>query len=335
VITLGIETSCDETAVAVVEDGFSIRSNLIATQVDLHARYGGIVPEVAARAHVEVLNPLMDQALQEAGVWFDDLDLVTVTVGPGLVGALLVGMAAAKAVALAAQVPLVGLNHLEGHIWANFLGTGPPEPPYVCLIVSGGHTMLVSMTEPHTYELLGQTLDDAAGEAFDKVARFLGLGFPGGPALDELARNGDPGAVRLPRAMKDSGDFDFSMSGLKTAVLRHVKAERAAGRNVDAADLAASFQEAIVDVQVSKTIAAADKLGVDTVILGGGVVANTRLRERMSTDAQAAGLRVRFPPLELCTDNAAMIACAGTSRFLRGERTSLDIAAIPQLKLGT
>ncbi len=334
-ITLGIETSCDKTAVAVVEDGFSIRSNLIATQVDLHARYGGIVPEVAARAHVEVLNPLMDQALQEAGVWFDDLDLVTVTVGPGLVGALLVGMAAAKAVALAAQVPLVGLNHLEGHIWANFLGTGPPEPPYVCLIVSGGHTMLVSMTEPHTYELLGQTLDDAAGEAFDKVARFLGLGFPGGPALDELARNGDPGAVRLPRAMKDSGDFDFSMSGLKTAVLRHVKAERAAGRNVDAADLAASFQEAIVDVQVSKTIAAADKLGVDTVILGGGVVANTRLRERMSTDAQAAGLRVRFPPLELCTDNAAMIACAGTSRFLRGERTSLDIAAIPQLKLGT
>ncbi|MBI3647371.1 MAG: tRNA (adenosine(37)-N6)-threonylcarbamoyltransferase complex transferase subunit TsaD [Actinobacteria bacterium] len=333
-IVLGIETSCDETAVAVVQDGFTVRSNLIAAQVDLHGRFGGVVPEVAARAHVQALNPLLEQALVEAGVGFGDIDAVAVTVGPGLVGALLVGMAAAKAVALATGAGFVGVNHLEGHIWANFLEHGPPEPPYVCLVVSGGHTMLVHMREPHGYEVIGQTLDDAAGEAFDKVGRLLGLGFPGGPAVDRLALEGDPKAIRFPRAMEDSGDFDFSMSGLKTAVLRHVKAERAAGREIDPADLAASFQEAIVDVQVGKTLAATRELGVGTVLLGGGVVANTRLRERMASEGEAAGLRVLSPPLSLCTDNAAMIACAGTSRFLRGERTSLDIAATPDLRLG-
>jgi N6-L-threonylcarbamoyladenine synthase len=335
VITLGIETSCDETAVAIVEDLFEVRSNLIARQEHLHERYGGVVPEVAARAHVEALNPLLDQALREAGVGFGSLDGVAVTVGPGLVGALLVGMAAAKAVSLATGAPLIGVNHLEGHIWANFIAHGKPEPPYVALVVSGGHTMLVHMADVHRHEVLGQTLDDAAGEAFDKVARLLGLGFPGGPALDALAADGDPDAIRFPRAMVDSGDLDFSMSGLKTAVLRYLRAEQAAGREVSLPDVAASFQEAIVDVQVSKTVAAAKDRGVDTVLLGGGVVANTRLRERMAEMATREGLRVLYPPLDLCTDNAAMIAAVGAARLARGERSSLDIAADPNLRLAT
>jgi len=336
VITLGIETSCDETAVAVVEDGFGVRANLIAAQVHLHERFGGVVPEVAARAHVEALNPLLAEAIESAGLsGFGDIDGVAVTVGPGLVGALLVGMAAAKSVSLATGAGLIGVNHLEGHIWANFLTHGPPETPYVALVVSGGHTMIVHMPEPFRYVVLGQTLDDAAGEAFDKVARLIGLGFPGGPALDRMARHGNPDAIRFPRSMERSGDFDFSMSGLKTAVLRHVKAERAAGRDIDLPDVAASFQEAIVDVQVAKTIEAAQQLGVGTVLLGGGVVANTRLRERMERDGGAAGLRVLFPPLELCTDNAAMIACAGAARLARGERTSLDIGADPNLGLAS
>jgi N6-L-threonylcarbamoyladenine synthase len=333
VITLGIETSCDETAVAVVEDGFRVRSNLIARQEHLHERFGGVVPEVAARAHVESLNPLLDQALREAGVDFRGLDGVAVTVGPGLVGALLVGVAAAKAVSLATGAPLVGVNHLEGHIWANFLEHGEPEPPYVSLVVSGGHTMLVLMPELHRHEVLGQTVDDAAGEAFDKVARLLGLGFPGGPALDKLAAEGDPTAVRFPRAMEDSGDLDFSMSGLKTAVLRYLREEQRAGRDVRLADVAASFQEAIVDVQVQKTIRAAKDSGVSRILLGGGVVANSRLRDRMAAAGEAEGLRVLFPSLELCTDNAAMIAAVGAARLARGERSSLDIAVDPNLRL--
>jgi N6-L-threonylcarbamoyladenine synthase len=239
-------------------------------------------------------------------------------------------MAAAKSIALGTGAPLIGVNHLEGHILANAVEHGPELTPAVCLVVSGGHTMLVHMPEPLRYELLGQTVDDAAGEAFDKIARFLGLGFPGGPALDRLARDGDPNAIRFPRAMADSGDFDFSLSGLKTAVLRHVKAERQAGRDVDPADLAASFQEAIVDVQVAKTIDAARDRGVDTVLLGGGVVANTRLRERMEKAGAEAGFRVLFPSMDLCTDNGAMIAVAGTWRLLRGERTSLGVGADPR-----
>jgi N6-L-threonylcarbamoyladenine synthase len=333
VITLGIETSCDETAIAVVEDTYTVRANLIAAQVHLHERFGGVVPEVAARAHVEALNPLLEEALETARIQVGDVDGVAVTVGPGLVGALLVGMAAAKAFTLAAGVPLIGVHHLEGHYWANFLEHGPPEPPYVALIVSGGHTMLVHVPEMHRHEVLGQTLDDAAGEAFDKVARLLGLGFPGGPAIDLIAAEGDPHAIRFPRAMEDSGDLDFSMSGLKTAVLRHVKAERAAGRDLHLPDLAASFQEAIVDVQVSKTIEAARATGVPTVLLGGGVVANTRLRERLQEAGAVEGLRVLVPSLALCTDNAAMIACLGSARLARGERTTLDIAADPNLQL--
>ncbi|HEV8622800.1 MAG TPA: tRNA (adenosine(37)-N6)-threonylcarbamoyltransferase complex transferase subunit TsaD [Actinomycetota bacterium] len=330
---LGIETSCDETAVAVIQDGRIVLANLVASQADLHARFGGVVPEVASRAHVQTLNPLMDEALDRAGCRFADLDGVAVTVGPGLVGALLVGIAAAKAVAVATGADLIGVNHLEGHIYANFIEHGPPEPPYMCLVVSGGHTMLVHMPEEHRYRVLGQTVDDAAGEAFDKIARFIGLGFPGGPALDRLAKEGDPGAIAFPRAMIDTGNYDFSMSGLKTAVLRHVKAERAAGREVDTADLAASFQEAIVDVQVSKTIAAAREHGVKAVLLGGGVVANTRLRERMEKAGAEAGFGVQFPSPELCTDNAAMIALVGASRLARGYRSPLDVSADPGLEL--
>jgi N6-L-threonylcarbamoyladenine synthase len=331
---LGIETSCDETGVAVVEDDH-VLSNVLGTQADLHARFGGVVPEVAARAHVRALTPLLEEALERAGSRFSDLDGVAVTVGPGLVGALLVGIAGAKAVALASGAAFVGVNHLEGHIWANFLEHGPPRPPYVCLVVSGGHTMLVHMPAEDRYEVLGQTVDDAAGEAFDKIARFLGLGFPGGPALDRLARRGDPQAIDFPRAMLDSGDYDFSLSGLKTSVLRHVRREREAGRRIDPADLAASFQEAIVDVQVSKTMAAARDRGVETVLLGGGVVANTRLRERMQAAGAEAGIDVRFPSTALCTDNGAMIAAAGAARLARGERSSFDVAADAGLELAS
>jgi len=329
---LGIETSCDETAVAVVEDGRHVRSNLIASQEHLHEKFGGVVPEVASRAHLENINPLITEALVEAGMWVAEVDAVAVTVGPGLVGALLVGIACAKAVAMALGVPFVGVNHLEGHIYANVLEHGPIEEPFVSFIVSGGHTMLVHVPEPHVYELLGQTLDDAAGEAFDKVARFIGLGFPGGPELDRLARTGDPHAVRFPRAAADRG-YDFSLSGLKTAVVRHVKAERARGHEVSPDDLAASFQEAVVEVQVDKTIAAAKDKGVGMIVLGGGVVANTRLRELMASRAGAEGFEVLIPPPELCTDNAAMIACAGYYRLVEGERTPLEVAAAPGLQL--
>jgi N6-L-threonylcarbamoyladenine synthase len=329
---LGIETSCDETGVAVVEDD-TVLANLIASQVRLHERFGGVVPELASRAHVEALTPLLDEALAEAGLGFGDLDGVAVTAGPGLVGALLVGIAAAKSIALATSAPLIGVNHLEGHILANAVEHGAGLAPAVCLVVSGGHTMLVHMPEPHHYEILGQTMDDAAGEAFDKVARYLGLGFPGGPAVDRLAGHGDPNAIRLPRAMVDSGDYDFSLSGLKTAVLRHIKAERDAGREVDAADLAASFQEAIVDVQVSKTMQAVKDRRVETILLGGGVVANSRLRERIEKAGAEAGLRVLIPSMQLCTDNGAMIALAGAWRLERGERSPLGIGADPSMEL--
>ncbi|HEX9235814.1 MAG TPA: tRNA (adenosine(37)-N6)-threonylcarbamoyltransferase complex transferase subunit TsaD [Actinomycetota bacterium] len=330
---LGIETSCDETAVAVVEDGRTILSNLISSQARLHERFGGVVPEVASRAHLETINPLLTMALAEAGIWFGDVDGVAVTVGPGLVGALLVGLAAAKAVVVALDVPFVGVNHLEGHIYANMLEHGPVTEPYVTFLVSGGHTMLVHVPEPHVYELLGQTLDDAAGEAFDKVARFLGLGFPGGPLLDALAQKGDREAIRFPRALSEQDSYDFSLSGLKTAVVRYVKAERAAGRKPPTEDVAASFQEAVVEVQVAKTIAAAADKGVRKILLGGGVGANTRLRELMAERAGERGLELLIPPPELCTDNAAMIASAGFYRLQRGERTDLEVAASPSLPL--
>ncbi len=329
---LGIETSCDETAVAVVEDGRTILSNLISSQEHLHERFGGVVPEVAARAHVEAINPMVESALRDAGCGLGDIDAVAVTVGPGLVGALLVGIAAAKAIAFALDVPFVGVNHLEGHIFANDLAGGPVDEPFVAFLVSGGHTMLVHVPERFDYRVLGQTLDDAAGEAFDKIARFLGLGFPGGPALDRLARDGNPAAVRFPRAVT-KGAFDFSLSGLKTAVVRHVRAEHAGGAETPLPDLAASFQEAVVEVQVEKTIAAALETGVRTVVLGGGVVANARLRELMAKRTEADGLTLRIPPPDLCTDNGAMIAVAGHARLVLGERTGFDVRAMPGMRL--
>jgi N6-L-threonylcarbamoyladenine synthase len=330
---LGIETSCDETAVAVVEDGLKVLSNVLSSQHEIHGRFGGVVPELASRAHVERLNPLLDVALAEAGMRWAEVDAVAVTRGPGLVGALLVGLATAKAIALALDAPLVAVNHLEGHIYANFLEHGPPEPPYVSLIVSGGHTMLVYTPEEQRYEVLGQTVDDAAGEAFDKVARFLGLGFPGGPELDRLARKGDPKAVDFPRAMAGSGNYDFSLSGLKTAVVRHVRKQEREGKKTPVPDLAASFQEAVVDVQVQKTMAAAEEKGAASVLLGGGVVANSRLRVRMAEEAERRGIRLLFPSPELCTDNAAMIASVGFFRLMRGERASFEVGADPGLPL--
>jgi N6-L-threonylcarbamoyladenine synthase len=330
VLVLGIETSCDETGVAVVENGKALRSNVIADQQLLHSRFGGVVPEVASRAHVDLLHPAVEQACAEAGVTFDDLDAVAVTIGPGLVGALLVGVAAAKAYALALDLPLIGVNHLVAHVYANVLEHGSLPSPAVVFVVSGGHTSLLVMEAEGEFRMLGQTIDDAAGEAYDKVARVLGLGYPGGPAIDRLAREGDPGAVSFPRSLLDDGTYDFSLSGLKTAVLRHVRAHQG---EIAVADVAASFQEAVVDVQVSKILRAAREEGLDTVLLAGGVAANSRLRAKLEGAAAGGGVRVLAPSPRLCTDNGAMVACAGTFALERGERTPLDVGADPNLRI--
>jgi N6-L-threonylcarbamoyladenine synthase len=330
VLVLGIETSCDETGVAVVENGKALRSNVIADQQLLHSRFGGVVPEVASRAHVDLLHPAVEQACAEAGVTLDDLDAVAVTIGPGLVGALLVGVAAAKAYALALDLPLIGVNHLVAHVYANVLEHGGLPSPAVVFVVSGGHTSLLVMEAEGEFRMLGQTIDDAAGEAYDKVARVLGLGYPGGPAIDRLAREGDPGAVSLPRSLLGDGTYDFSLSGLKTAVLRHVRAHQG---EVAVADVAASFQEAVVDVQVSKILRAAREEGLDTVLLAGGVAANSRLRAKLERAAADRRVRVLAPSPRLCTDNGAMVACAGTFALERGERTPLDVGAYPNLRI--
>jgi len=332
-LVIGIETSCDETAVALVEDGVRVRSNVIGSQVDRHRPYGGVVPEIAARAHLELLLPALDRALVEAGATYDDLDAVAVTAGPGLVGALLVGVAGAKALALAHGLPLIGVNHLEGHLYANQLEFGLLAPPLLGLIVSGGHTSLILLKEDGTFVTVGATLDDAAGEAFDKVARFLGLPYPGGPEIDRLAISGDPGAIAFPRALLHDGSYDFSLSGLKTAVVRELRRREVKGEEVDLADVAASFQEALVEVSVRKTVAAARAHGVDQVTVVGGVAANSRLRAAMAEACTTAGLRLLIPPPGLCTDNGAMIAAAGWNRLAAGERSPLDLAADPGLGL--
>jgi N6-L-threonylcarbamoyladenine synthase len=325
---LGIETSCDETAAAVLNGPRSVLSSVVSSQVDLHARYGGVVPEIASRAHVELLTPVVAQALVEAGVADKQIDAVAATVGPGLVGSLLVGVSAAKALALVWGVPFVGVNHLEAHLYASFLEDPDVELPVVVLLVSGGHTMLVSMEGHGRYRMLGSTIDDAAGEAFDKVARYLGLGYPGGPVIDRLSMEGDPESIRFPRAMLEQG-YDFSFSGLKTAVVNHVRKHP----QVSTADVAASFQQAVVDVLVAKARRAAAEIGARGMCLGGGVAANSQLRERFLDACMADGLRPFLPSRAMCTDNAAMVAAAAWYRIRSDGPTPLDAGALPNLGL--
>ncbi len=331
-LVLGIETSCDETAVGIVEDRFTLQANVIASQVELHAPYGGVVPEVAARAHLDQMLPTVETALAHAGARIGDIDAVAVTSGPGLMGALLVGVSAAKGIALAHDIPLVGVNHLRAHVEASQLEHGELEPPLVALVVSGGHTSIVVMEPDGGFRQLGSTIDDAAGEAFDKIARFIGLDFPGGPEIDRLARGGDPQAYAFPRALMDDS-YDMSLSGLKTAVIRELRRMEAAGVEPDLADVAASFQEAIVDVQVLKTLRAAADEGLDQVVLAGGVAANSRLRERFTQECDVNGQRLIIPSVPLCTDNGAMVAASGSNLLAAGVTSELCLAADPNLAL--
>ena len=326
-LVLGLETSCDETAAAVVEDGHRVLSSVVSSQVDLHARFGGVVPEVASRAHVELITEVIAEALVESGVELAAIDVVAACHGPGLAGALLVGVSAAKAIALSADIPYVGVNHLEAHLYAARLEEPDLEPPLAILLVSGGHTMVVVMEGHGRYRVVGETVDDAAGEAFDKVARHLGLGYPGGPAIDALSAEGDAAAVAFPRAMP--GDRNFSFAGLKTAVVNHVRRHP----DTQVADVAASFQEAVVDQLVVKLLAAADAADARTLVLGGGVAANSRLRTRVAEVAESTGRRAFLPPRELCTDNGAMIAAAAWWRFQTDGPTSLGAGADPNLRL--
>ncbi len=327
-VVLGIETSCDETAAACVMGGFDVLSSVVSTQIDLHARYGGVVPEIASRAHLELVVPVMAQAIVEAGIEDSRVNAVAATVGPGLVGALLVGVSAAKALSLAWGVPFIGVNHMEAHLYASFLEDPTLELPLVVLLVSGGHTMLVCMEGHGRYRLLGQTIDDAAGEAFDKVARFLGLGYPGGPAIDLAAMDGDPEAINFPRSMLHDG-LDFSFSGLKTSVVNYVRKNP----DVSAEDVSASFQQAVVDVLVEKARRAAKQVGAKALALGGGVAANSALREQFLDACTEDGLHAFLPSRSMCTDNAAMIASVGWHRLRSDGPTSLDAAADPNLRL--
>jgi N6-L-threonylcarbamoyladenine synthase len=325
---LGIETSCDETAAAVVAGGTEVRSSVVSSQIDLHAEFGGVVPEIASRSHVELITPVVADALVEAGVEGPDVAAVAATVGPGLVGALLVGVSAAKALALVWDVPFVGVNHLEAHLYAALLEEPELELPLVFLLVSGGHTLLVAMEGHGRYRLLGSTVDDAAGEAFDKVARHLGLGYPGGPIIDKLAQEGDPGAIAFPRAMPGD-NLDFSFSGLKTAVVNHVRQHP----EVAVEDVAASFQEAVVDVLVAKARRAADEIGARGLALGGGVAANSRLREAFLAAAAEDGRPGYVPSRAMCTDNAAMVASCGWYRLQVDGPSPLAVGADPGLRL--
>lgn len=331
---LAIETSCDETSAAIVVDGHKVLSNVISSQIELHKLYGGVVPEIASRKHVEIIDQVIEEALVVSGKSFDDVDAIAVTYGPGLVGALLVGLAEAKALAFALKKPLIGVHHIEGHIAANYIQNPSFEAPFLCLVVSGGHTHLVHVKAYGDYEIIGKTRDDAIGEAFDKVARSIGLGYPGGPKIDKLAKEGNPKAIDFPRTYLDKDSFDFSFSGIKSAVLNYLNKMKMKEEVIIEADVAASFQQAVVEVLVNKAMDAAAKLGVSRVALAGGVAANSHLRAEMDKACAEAGYTLSYPDLVYCTDNAAMIGAAAYFDFKKGIRHDMRLNAVPQLKLG-
>ena len=334
VLILAIESSCDETAASVVKNGREVLSNVISSQIALHTLYGGVVPEIASRKHIEKINQVIESALAEADVTLEEITAIAVTYGPGLVGALLVGVAEAKALAYAAKKPLVGVHHIEGHVSANFIENPDLEPPFVCLIVSGGHTHLVIVKDYGEFEIIGHTRDDAAGEAFDKVARAVGLGYPGGPKVDKAAREGNPHAIEFPRAKVGDNPYDFSFSGLKSAVLNYINHDKMTGEEICVPDLAASFQNAVVESLVSRAIMAAKEYGYDKLAIAGGVASNSALREGMKAACEKEGIRFYHPSPIYCTDNAAMIGAAAYYEYQKGARSGWDLNAVPNLKLG-
>ncbi len=332
---LAIESSCDETAAAVVVNGRKVLSNVISTQIPLHTLYGGVVPEIASRKHIERINQVIAQALQEAECTLDDIDAIGVTYGPGLVGALLVGVSTAKAISFAKDIPLVGVHHIEGHICANYIQNPELEPPFLCLVVSGGHTHLVRVTDYGKYEILGRTRDDAAGEAFDKVARAIGLGYPGGPKIEKKAKEGNPNAIPFPVAKVADGPYDFSFSGLKSAVLNYVNGANMRGENINDGDIAASFQRAVIDALIGHARQAIREFGTDKFAIAGGVASNGTLRAAMEKMCEEEGVSFYYPAPILCTDNAAMIGSAAYYEFMAGQRDGWDLNAVPNLPLGS
>ncbi len=334
ILILAIESSCDETAASVVKNGRTILSNIISSQIDLHKLYGGVVPEIASRKHIEKINQVIEEAMETAGVTLDDLDAIGVTYGPGLVGALLVGVAEAKAISFAKNLPLVGVHHIEGHISANYIENPDLEPPFLCLVVSGGHTHLVIVKDYGEFEILGRTRDDAAGEAFDKVARAIGLGYPGGPKIDKLSKEGNPYAIDFPKAKVDEAPYDFSFSGVKSAVLNHLNKCRMQGIPIQEADIAASFQRCVVEVLTEHAIAAAKDYHINKLAIAGGVASNSTLRGAMEKACRENHIEFYHPSPIFCTDNAAMIGVAAYYEYLKGTRHGLDLNAVPNLKLG-
>ena len=334
VYILAIESSCDETAASVVKNGREVLSNVISSQIDLHTLYGGVVPEIASRKHIEKINQVIQAALDEAKMTLEEITAIAVTYGPGLVGALLVGVAEAKAIAYATGKPLVGVHHIEGHVSANFIEHPDLEPPFVCLIVSGGHTHLVIVKDYGEFEIIGRTMDDAAGEAFDKVARAVGLGYPGGPKVDKAAKEGNPHEMEFPRAKVGGSAYDFSFSGMKSAVLNYINQAQMKGETIHVPDLAASFQNAVVDVLVSRAVAAAKEYGYDKLAIAGGVASNSALRAGMKAACEKEGIKFYYPSPIFCTDNAAMIGAAAYYEYINGARAGWDLNAVPNLKLG-